>query len=124
MKISKTIQEQIVDILQWDEDRYSKYVLECGNAYLYAYIKNEAEEVIAQIKRSRIFWNWWKINWQLRDLAFIESISAPIKKDVARQVYQSLHDPATLAAELFPDGTVLGESYAAMIEELNQEVLA
>lgn len=124
MKINSAIQNRIIDLLQWDDGRYEKYVFECANAYLYAYIKNEAEEVINQIKRSKDFWNWWKLQWQARDEAFIASIIQPIKKDVARQLYQYLHCPATLAAELYPAGEVLGESYAAMIGQLNKREVA
>ncbi len=124
MQINSAIQNKIIQLLQWDDGRYEKFILESGNAYLYAYIKNESEEIIDQIKRSKEFWNWWKHHWQTRDEAFIASITDCIKKDIARQLYQHLHDPATLAAELYPAGEVLGESYANLIQQLNKKGVA
>lgn len=111
---------KIVSLLQWDDGRYEKFVMECGIAYLYAYIKDESDEVIGQIRNSKVFWNWWKLHWNNRDEAFLDSVTDAIRKDIARQLYQQLHDPATLAAELHPNGEVLGESYATMISELSK----
>jgi hypothetical protein len=124
MRIDRNIQLQIERLLDWTADRYEKFVWECGNVYLYHYIKFEADTVISQIKRSETFWNWWKLHWEKRDRAFLDAIHGPMKSDIARQSYHILHDPAILAAELFPNGEVLGESYAAMIGEFNREVTA
>lgn len=121
MSINSIVQNRIVSLLRWDDDRYSRFLFESGNAYLYAYIKGEAEEVIAQIKRSRSFWNWWKLHWEKRDIAFLDSAES-VDWRLARQLYQNLHDAATLAGEIYPNGEVLGESYAKMIGELNKEV--
>lgn len=123
MAINKTIQSRIEKILNWDDIRYAKFILESGKAYLYAYIRNEADEIIADIMRSKVFWNWWQLHWEARDAAFLETIVGEVSIGIARQTYQHLHDPVMLASELFPNGEVLGESYAFMIQTLTEEVV-
>lgn len=117
------IQQQIEKLLQWDDLRYSKYIMECGLMYLRYYIRNEADEIIDHIRRSKIFWNWWKLHWETRDKAFIETNVDIVDYRLARQLYQNQHDPATLAAEIYPNGEVLGESYAMMIGQINKEAV-
>lgn len=121
--INAQLQQKIESILQWDDLRYSKFIMECGISYLHFYIKGESEEIISHIRRSKIFWNWWKLHWAARDRAFLETNVGIVDYRLARQLYHNLHDPASLAAELYPNGQVLGESYATMIGDLNKEVV-
>jgi hypothetical protein len=73
--------------------------------------------------RSRIFWNWWKLHWYARDKAFADSYYKLMRLDCVQEIYESVHDARTLASSIYPNGVVLEESYAIMIEQLNQEAL-
>jgi len=118
-----TTQQQVTRLLQWSDQRYAEFIFECGTAYLQHYTRGEGQLIISHIMRSRIFWNWWKMEWELRDRAFIESQVIPLKLDNLLAIYRALHDPAALAGEMTPSGLVLRESYNTMIAELNQEAL-
>lgn len=122
MTINSNLQQQIETLLKWDDLYYSKFILEGGISYLHFYIKDEGGEIIDHIRRSKIFWNWWKLHWAARDKEFIETNVDVLDYRIARQIYNSVHDPATLAAQIYPSGVVLGESYASMIDQMNKEV--
>lgn len=114
---------QVQKLLKWTEQEHSQFIYDCGLAYLTYYIKDEAEVIISHMIRSRIFWNWWKANFRLRDQAFIDRKIVDLKTETWHLIYKELHDPKTLAAEIYPSGVVLGESYNTMIEQLNKDVL-
>jgi len=120
--MQKTTQQQVCEILQWDELQYGEFIYQSGLQYLREYIKDESEAIIDHIIRSRIFWNWWKMNWQYRDQAFVKSSPVKLQMKTCRAIYFELHDARTLAEEIYPNGAVLGESYNNMIAELNDHV--
>jgi hypothetical protein len=123
MKLLTQTQKNIISLLQWDDGRMGTFMMECANNYLYHYIQFEADSIIDEIKRSEIFWNWWKDEWAKRDEIFNdmhEGIDKKmIDKWVVREQYNNMHDPEMLASELHPSGVILGESYARMIGKLN-----
>lgn len=110
-------------MLRWNDGQYSQFVYECGLSYLKAYTNGESDEIVSQISASGIFWNWWWLNWENRDTVYIESMLVPLSVTACREIYIALHDPETLASELYPNGQVLGESYAMMVAELNETAL-
>ncbi len=122
MTTTKTLQSQVCYLLKWDDQQYSQFIYDCGLEYLRYYIRNESKEIIDHIIRSRIFWNWWKQNWFLRDQVFIDSNPVDLNVQTWRFIYNGLHDPMILAAEIYSNGIVLGESYSLMVAELNDYV--
>lgn len=123
MEATTQQQLQVQRLLRWNGGQYSQFMYECGLAYLDYYTNGESAEIVRQISASGIFWNWWRLNWQNRDAVYMESMLVPISVTACRDIYIALHDPEALASELYPNGQVLGESYAMMIAELNETAL-
>jgi hypothetical protein len=116
----KQIAEQqaaIRAVLDWSELEYGTFQYECGLAYLRHYITHDkwGQDML---QRSQMFWNWWKNQWATRDQAFIAEHGEGLKKErteTAQTFYRYLHDPATLASEIYPGRLVMDESYSSMI---------
>lgn len=123
MKVFNNPAEQIKRLLQWSDEEYGEFIYNCGIQYLHRYIKSESQAIVDHMVRSRIFWNWWKTHWNLRDRAFLDRKTVNLATSTWRTIYYELHDPNTLAAEIYPNGVVLGESYNTMIAELNKDAL-
>lgn len=114
----------VIELLKWDELEYATFQYECGLAYLRHYIPGDkwGQDML---HHSKLFWNWWKNQWSLRDEDFcgldmhvqIEKVST----ENLRRTYWHLHDAAILASEIYPNRTVLDESYNQMIHSIHQE---
>lgn len=116
--IDKSLQKEVATLLGWTMTEYSQFIYDCGLAYL-TFLTPNYPQVIAQIIKSQVFWNWWKAHWELRDMQFIEIIdeeSCPIIDPV--QIYKELNDPKTLIEAIYLNGQVLQESYAEMFSKL------
>ena len=119
--LDKNTQKGVMALLLWDENKYAQYVYDCGIAYLNKYLP-DYPQVVRQIIQSKVYWSWWKIHWQKRDLEFMEQCYNWDEGVEARiEVYEQLQDPRTLAAAIYLNGQVLQESYAAMIQQLTKE---
>ncbi|NOS92480.1 MAG: hypothetical protein HOP30_11195 [Cyclobacteriaceae bacterium] len=115
---------QVCRELRWTDVDYTQFQFEQAHAYLAAYLKGD-EYSVSVMERRRIFWNWWKNHWNLRDGAFIEfAANAAFNVDDMRVFYTDIHDGETLAAEIYPNGVVLTESYANMVDELIKQETA
>lgn len=125
---AKQLKAVVIDLLQWDELEYATFQYECGLAYLRHYIPgdNWGQDML---QRSKLFWNWWKNQWTLRDESFcamdseVPTSRVGISTENLRRLYLHLHDAAILASDIYPNRVVLEESYSQMIEELNKEAL-
>lgn len=56
------IQARICDLLRWDEMQYNEFIMDSGNEFIELYYR-AVPELIPLVKRSRVFWNWWKVIW-------------------------------------------------------------
>lgn len=114
---------RVLYLLGWDEERYCWYKYMCGLRYLDAYLKGDADGKNL-LEHSRIFWNWWKLHWTLREESYLEDAERldKVKLVTRKKVFFEVHNPFTLAADFHPNSTVLTESYAEMIGELNKEL--
>lgn len=122
-KIDTTIQQQVLQLIGWDEQQYTQFIYDCGLAYLQAVINDESEYIASFIRRNEIYWNWWKMNWEMRDQEFIEQCYGWDEGIASRvEVYKIINDPRTLAASIYLNGQVLQNSYAVMIEDLHKSV--
>lgn len=113
--VNKQIQSNIIQALQWSEQEYANFIYETGIAYLEHYIP-EDEHGIALLSRSRVYWSWWKNHWAQRDAQFLWLFSEECSHSkVLEKMYYGFHDVYTLVNEIYPNATILSESYAAMI---------
>lgn len=110
-------------LFTWTEQQYVQMVYDCGLAYLQNVIGNQNEEVLSYVRKSEVFWNWWKMNWEMRDAEFIEQLPE-LNLWEEEDEYKNIHNPRTLADAIYLNGQVLQESYAVMIGELNKTVTA
>jgi hypothetical protein len=122
--IDKSIIKEITTLTAFTEQEYQQFVYDCGLAYLQSVIDEEQHEYVTQfIRRSIVFWNWWKYHWQRRDQQFIEMCYNWDEGIEARhQLYLKENEPRKLAAGLYLNGKVLEESYSVMIQDLQKEV--
>lgn len=116
-------QQQVQRLLFWSEEQYAWFQYETGLAYLKFYIRFEYGR--KQLEERKTFWNWWKNHWNNRDaqflgLQFLQELSVAERIDI----YTDMHDARTLAAEIYPNGVVLGDSYKQMIQQLIDETHA
>ncbi len=118
-----TTKQKVCSILQWKEEQHNQLVYDSALSFLSHYLPMESDYMISCITSSRVFWNWWKMHWNARDQVFTEHYYGLVRLRCAEDLYKELHDPKTLAYEIYPDGQVLSESYAKMIGELNDMVL-
>lgn len=116
----------VMQLLQWSELEYANFQYESGLAYLRHYIPTDkwGQDML---QRSRLFWNWWKNQWLLRDECFLavgkEILTNAVSTENLRRLYFHDHNPATLASEIYPNRTVLDESYNQMIHSIHTEEL-
>lgn len=119
--IDKNIQRTVMNLIGSNALEYAQQIENCGLAYL-EIVCMGYPAVIVQISKSEIFWNWWKMYWEKRDKEFIEICEEWNEGiDARREVYDSMHEPKTLAHAVYLNGQVLQESYAALIDKITKE---
>jgi hypothetical protein len=113
-------QERVIAVLGWDHDQYCEYQFEQGITFLRHYIgeKTPYGEVLLQ---SRIFWNWWKNQWALRDSFFLSRMKLIERCCTAEMWYTTTNDGINLAGNIHPNRAVLDLSYAEMTQEFIAE---
>jgi hypothetical protein len=102
----------IMDLLQWDELTFGYFQYNQGLIYLETYVSDSYA-----LEHSRIFWNWWKNHWTLRDEDLIARNIEVLPLDDRRAVYGDYHNGKYLAHQVHPNRVVLEQSYATMITE-------
>lgn len=123
---------QVMEIVGIDELTYGLLQFETGIAYLSVLLCDPCYEQMLQ--RSRMFWNWWKNHWLLRDEQFLQAAKhsdwrvnkrgkrGKLEFDMEYEgypwCYKYFHNPVDLVSEIHPNGIVLQESYAAMIGQI------
>jgi hypothetical protein len=118
---TNNIQQQILKLLKWDEQKLMQMVYDNAIHYLNEFI-SDYPQVIAEISRSKTFWNWWTNHWDDRDKEFLEQCEG-YSDDVNNRIelYLNLHDPATLSAALYLNGQVLEETFVNVINGIVHE---
>lgn len=119
-QISKQMHQSktsITKLLNWNELQYAELQYNSGLQYLSFYIPDDPQG-IDMLERNKLFWNWWKNQWAMRDLAFLECPIENLHIQKRISLYLELHDPVRLTAEIYPSRTVLDDSYAQMIGEV------
>jgi len=119
--IDNQIQQQVLDNLGWNKEQYNQFVYEYGLLYLSGYIPNYPQ-IVEQITRNQIFWNWWVQHWESRDLEFLEAIETADDPVIDREaLFNTIHDPEQLVAGMYLNGQVLQETYAMLIPKMTKE---
>src|SRR5207253_685449 len=112
--------QEILEILDWKEEVWSQFVYNTGLQYLY--IRYAADAITPEVlNRSRLFWNWWKNQWQIRDEAFLDKETKgflplqklPLRKSVMQ--YFLLHDARGLVNEIWPNRDIVDGAYSEVI---------
>lgn len=113
---------QVMKLLCWTEMEYAAYQEKNGRLYLQYYIP-KCPDMIDTMVESRIFWNWFKNQWLMRDEIFIRDLQVQCSDvDFCRAVYQALNHPDRLVDEVYPSGMLMQNGYAVMIGELNKSM--
>jgi hypothetical protein len=121
--IDKSLQKEVRELLGWSAIEYAEFIEDTGIAYLQQLAPNYPQ-VVAQITKSKIFWNWWKAHWEKRDMQFVEECYCWDEGTESRvQVYKNHNDAQTLAEALYMNGQVLQDSYPKMIGQLTDTQL-
>lgn len=113
----------ICEMLMMTEMEYGEMQYEEGVRYLSTYIEGDdwGQNILL---RARIFWNWWKNHWELRDRCFLHlSLQERQSQSTMRAVYAQCNDGEALATNIHPNGVIMNESYAEMIDRLHREIL-
>lgn len=125
----KSIEARVRALTCITEEQYAELVFNAGIDYLKATAPDyplkatapDYPQVISQIARSEIYWNWWRSHWQRRDEQFLEECetweSTPDKYQV---VYRNMNDGRTLQSAIYLNGQVLQDSYAETISKITK----
>jgi hypothetical protein len=116
---SLSLKARICRLLRWTEEQYFHFQYNSGLTYLEHYVPDE--HYAQEVSKSRIFWNWWKLQWMNRDEVFLEHISeSSISVSTVEELYLEMNNGVKLTESNHPHSTVMEESYAQMVQELNK----
>ena len=123
---------QVPEWLGWSDADHAHFLYECGLKYLELYQGGDVE-CIEIMSGSRVFWNWWKYMWYLRDQEWLDlceqaywakkhggaGLSPEVREQLTKMVaqetrvasYYQLHNADALADERTPHGSTLDKSY-------------
>lgn len=119
--IDKQIQQQVMELTGLAEGDYNTMIHDTALAYLAGFIPNYPQ-VVNEITKSAIFWNWWMKHWESRDKEFIEKCYDWDEGIETRlEIYKEDHDARTLVEAVYLSGQVLEESYAAMVGDIMKQ---
>ena len=101
-----TIQQRILERLEWGELYYCQFKYQRGLQYLHCLLA-EDDASIDTLERDRIFWSWWRNHWTLRDEEFLAEIAGMQNVANIRRIYIAKHHPESLALEIYPNTAFL-----------------
>lgn len=116
-----TVKNRVIKALQWNQQQYAQFQYEQGIEFLERYIPNDATG-IDYLQRSKIFWQWWKNHWMIRDQRFLCVCGNNKPGELLERVYTRMHLAKYLVSDIYPPAVVLGNDYAKMIGEVNNEI--
>lgn len=114
------IEQRICNLLQWEKEQYAEMVFENGLQYLKG-LAPDYPQVVSQISRNEIFWNWWRSHWYRRDEQFLEECETwETSLDKYRRVYINHNDPQMLLRNVYLNSQVLHDSYAELFQHITK----
>lgn len=118
-KVSST-QGTIIQMLGWNEMEYAEYMEEQGLEYLHRYAGSDLL-AINELAKKKTYWDWWKNHWFIRDQRFLLLFTdGPV--NILCHCYKQQHAAKYLVSDIYPPAVVLGNDFAKMIGELNDEI--
>ena len=125
---SKRLQAFVMECLGWTEYEYCLFKYEQGLEYLKAYltsfhIDNDMLRFMPHIERQRIYWQWWKNHWMLRDSIFeANMINDKLSLSTKLRIYKGLHNGFNLANEIAPQRSVFNDNALKVFKEIDAEL--
>lgn len=113
---AEAVKQRVITLLGWTDLQYGEFQMKIGRQYLQSYIPRDPDG-IDELLKNRIFWNWWRNHWMMRDEQFLV---AEMIQDKLR-LYTALHNPEFLTKEIYPNGHVLAAAYSKMIGDVIDE---
>lgn len=131
---------QIMELLGWSEEQYNHYQWEQGRKYIEVYLPEPG--AAKAVRKTREYWNWWKLNWYRRDRAIMDSMQTievgekefvqnvyvregqintllykaqPITVAEMEADYREIHDGETLAKAENTFGEILSRSFCNVL---------
>lgn len=104
----------ICEILSWTEIDFTNFQYRIGTQYLQSYLSKEPV-IVDELIASRIFWNWWRNEWLLRDKNFLYHAMNNDNLAVLSELYVQFHNVEVLLSDIYPCAIVLNQSYARMM---------
>lgn len=100
------VKASVCELLQWDEMDYAQYQYSNGITYLHWLLlgDNEARDYL---ERSKLFWNWWKNQWVIHDIVFLDSDVETMELEEVQKFYHRFHCAKTTAYEVKPRKEIL-----------------
>ncbi len=100
--------------LNCSPEQYANITYEYGLRYLRETL-DISEENIRFLEDQKLFWAWWKNEWNLRnEREFLPKVETA---DHKRALYLEIHNPANLTCEI--PSVILSESYTELIKAFN-----
>lgn len=100
-------QQQVQCLLHWDELQYGRFMYNQGLQYLRLYTQGD-DGMMGCLESNRLFWNWWKMQWRLRDGIYAEDAAKLEQLQLRLLLYRKLHDAYLLAKEIAPPVDIFG----------------
>lgn len=98
--------EEVCQLLGWTDATYCEFQYVSGMEYLKAYYHN-APDIAWAAERSKLYWNWWKLNWLNRDQRYLSaSTLQSMHIDMRRRFYLNEHDNYVLLEDIYPGPSV------------------
>ena len=104
------------ELLHINELEYGQFIMDMGLKYLRVNM-GLSEECIALLITDKIFWNWWKVQWYIREANFIEKVKVrnmPLNERV--HIHSIVHSPGFL--NNYPHRGVMEDTYAEMMGKM------
>lgn len=111
--------ERICAVLGWNQGQLSWFQYEIGLKYLELYTAPEGVKKI--LEGNREFWGWWKLNWNVRDEAFIEQDMSALPRHQCIWIYKALHDPQVIVQDVYPNQWIINPCIKAYTASLKSK---
>lgn len=114
----QAVQQQVMQLTGISHDEYCLAQFDGAYAYLRHYLNGDMQGT-EFLTHSQSFWQWWTLQWALRDEQFIAMHYACASKQVLQRLWKSLHKPHNIIGRL--PQHVMDDSYSLMVSDVWKE---
>lgn len=93
--------QRICEMMQISEEQYAWLQYNQGIAYLMWYLPAD-EDARAWLEADKLYWNWWKNWWAIRDEVFLNNMSGVDDLKLLRFNYSEFNCARYLIADIKP----------------------